>query len=294
MPSSSPNPGDNDASLFADFLAELLAEHGLQQSQVAKAAEKVAERNTGERGRLHRVSWSTLSRTLNKKFIRPPTRAKFNTLALACLYAARETAGEADPLPDLREADRLWSQWQEFRRQSLPVELRGYRQGHQRPAAAAAAAARPAPAKPLRKDAEQLRYEAAYGRAGTALLAAARSPEAAPEAALVLALLRLLDSHPGEGETWLLTAQSLGSAEAGSLLGVQAPQERKLSAARQAVKTAASASSLLQEGEIRPLLLERAARSGLHEAAHQLAAYYAGAGEAGHAARWSTAAVRAN
>ncbi|GAA1444338.1 hypothetical protein GCM10009602_26050 [Nocardiopsis tropica] len=290
MPSSSPNPGDNDASLFADFLAELLAEHGLQQSQVAKAAEKVAERDTGERGRLHRVSWATLSRTLNKKFSRPPTRAKFNTLALACLYAARETAGEADPLPDLREADRLWSQWQEFRRQSLPVELRGYRQGHQQPAAAA----RPAPAKPLRKDAEQLRYEAAYGRAGTTLLAAARSPEADPEAALVLALLRLLDSHPGEGETWLRTAESLGSAEADNLLGVQAPQERKLSAARQAVKTAASASSLLQEGEIRPLLLERAARSGLREAAHQLAAYYAGAGEAGHAARWSTAAVRAN
>ncbi|MEE2043326.1 hypothetical protein Q7689_07910, partial [Nocardiopsis tropica] len=198
MPSSSPPPGDNDASLFADFLAELFAEHGLQQSQVVQAAEKVLQRDKGERGRLHPVSWSTLSRTLNKKFSRPPSRAKFNTIALACLYAARDTAGEADPLPNFREADRLWNRWQEFRRQALPVELRGYRQGHQQPAAAA----QPAPAKAPRKDAEQLRYEAAYGRAGATLLASARPPGADPEAALVLALLRLLDSHPGEGEAW--------------------------------------------------------------------------------------------
>ncbi|MGQ4267504.1 hypothetical protein [Nocardiopsis changdeensis] len=289
MPSS-PNPGDNDASLFADFLKELLAEHGLQQGQVAQAAEKVLQRGAGERGRLNPVSWSTLSRTLNKKLSRPPSRAKFNTIALACLYAARETAGEADPLPDFREADRLWGRWQEFRWQALPAEFRDYPKGHQRPPDGA----RPAPARAPRKDAEQLRYEAAYGRAGTALLSAARPPGADPEAALVLALLRLLDGHPGEGDAWLRAAGALGSAEAAGLLGVEAPQERKLSAARQAVETAASASGLLNEGEIRPLLLERAARSGLREAAHQLAAYYAGAGEEGHAARWSTAAVQAN
>lgn len=288
----SPHSGDSsDSSLFADFLAELLTEHGLRQSQVAKALKEVHQRASKEEKELfHSVSWSTLSRTLNKRLVHPPSRPKFNTIALAYLYAAREATGGVGPFPELRDADMLWSQWQAYRRKSLPVGFQDYSETHQSPPAEAEEVG---PVKSAPASAEQLRYANAYGKVGTALLKAARSNTPSAEAALALALLRILDGHHREGREWLQEAAALGSSSAENLLQIKAVQEQRLTAAQEAPALAASFSTAAADSETYVLILERAARSGSKEAARQMAAYYIGAGEAGHAARWRAAAIEA-
>ncbi|MFD6953570.1 hypothetical protein ACFWGT_26155 [Nocardiopsis sp. NPDC060348] len=280
------NPATTEVAAFADFLSEFFAARGLQQHGMAKRIKRERACRPADHYRLDTVSESTLSRIRRGEIKRMPRREKFNMIVLTGLHIAWTTAGKHGPAPGFHDVERIWEEWQEFRKKALAASGRV-------PGTEPAPSV-PPPADTSRtstdlSDVEQLRYGNAYGGVGVILLSAARSSER--RAALVLGVLRVLDGHHKEGADWLRSASSLGSAPADDLLRISAPAERRQAAVEQALELASSPRSG-SSAEESVLLLERAARSGSRKAAGLLAAHYDSLGEVGHATRWSRVAAQ--
>ncbi len=286
MPSSSHSPG-SEAAACGVFLSDLCAKRGVHQSDLAKNINLMWDQRSDDHHWLEHLSLATLSRILGGNIKRTPRRKKFNLIVLAALHLEWTMAGGNGQSPGLKDVEKVWEEWLEFRQKALP-------QPSDQSVSDSLSSLSPSSSEAASRiglsDTEQRRYENAYGDVGLSLLEAARSSD--QKSALLLGVLRCIDDHPGEGETWLSEASSLGCRQATGLLSIPTPSERKHAAVGIALEFASSPNSAPAPNGKRVLLLEGAARAGSGEAARLLAAHYDKQGAAGHAERWSLAAAR--
>jgi hypothetical protein len=299
MPSSPPDAGVTDAAIFASYLSEFFAIHGLRQCDVVRTAKELNP-NPRKDNWLYEadLTISTLSRILNgtangKPRKNAPRWKIFNIIVLSGLHVTWAAKGQVGSAPGNKEVDQVWNDWQEFRKKKL--EQAGL--AHPSQEVPNGTSSTPSPEggeavrdkKPGMPTAEQRKYENDYSAAGVSLFAEARTGDG--DAALLLGVLRTVDGHHKEGETWLQSARSLGRAQAVELLDATNPEGRKRTAVRHALELALRLSSVPGSRARKELLLERAALGGSREGALLLAAHYEELGESGHAARWRQAAA---
>jgi hypothetical protein len=298
MPSPPPASGVTDAAIFANYLSEFFMFHGLQQCDVVRTAKKL----NPSPGKIHwldetDLTASTLSRILTgiasgKPRKRAPRWKTFNTIVLAGLHITWATKGQIGPAPGLPEVEQVWNGCQEFRQKTLAREglvLPPREVIDETSAGAVAESMGEAKSGADLLGTEQRRYENAYGEIGVSLLAKARAGER--DTALLLGVIRTVDGHLREGETWLRAARSLGHPRAADLMRTTGPEDLRRAAVRSALEIAVSLGGAPETQTRKVLLLERAALGGSREAALFLALHYDEIGEAGHAARWREAAA---
>ncbi|NYJ35928.1 hypothetical protein [Nocardiopsis aegyptia] len=256
---------------------------GWKRNQVAKEMPRVVDRYLevhpvpkGEKKPLEIIVGSTLSRWVNKGHSKPAPRATFNAIVLTVLHLEWEASGKPGTPPDLRDVARHWNEWHSRLKTTSGSPI------------PSSETARP-PAETIVQidlsDAVHVRLSKAYGSAGASLLQATRDSDVS--AALDLGLLRFLDGHRAEGESFLQQAQTGGSREAAALLDSEDPSEvRAATAARLAFDRAVRLDGDSHNGERKVLLLERAAHAKIRSAIGMLADHFESLGETGSAARW--------